>query len=204
MARLKISEDEIQLNQEIGQKIKSWRIHRKLSTKELGEAINVGLNQVTLYERGIGDIRASKLLKIAKVLNIPVNELFPSIEEGESLTPEMVEILTLIQELEIPSEEVIDFLYKRHKEIEMAEDIEYIEKQMKEHCEKEGFYASKNLPKIAKAKSMMFGKENWRQCPCDGKNPDRFCGSPLCRSDVEEKGVCHCNCYFKNKEDAEK
>ena len=66
-------------------------------------------------------------------------------------------------------------------------------------CEEEGFQPTANVEKIARAKTMMFGEEGWHRCPCDGQNPERFCISPLCKSDIETKGICHCNCY-KSKE----
>lgn len=86
----------------------------------------------------------------------------------------------------------------------VQDDVAYIEEQMRKNCEEQGFFASKNLPKIARAKNMMFGKENWRRCPCDGGNPNRYCGSELCSSDVANFGVCHCNCFFLVQEDADK
>ena len=55
----------------------------------------------------------------------------------------------------------------------------------------------KNVQKIANAKKMMFGEEEWHRCPCDGQNADRYCISELCRSDIERDGECHCHCYCK-------
>lgn len=81
--------------------------------------------------------------------------------------------------------------------------VEQILANMKESCEKEGFYATKNIEKIARAKNMMFGLAEWQRCPCDGNNPDRYCGSELCRSDVKNFGICHCNCYSLKPEDSE-
>lgn len=68
---------------------------------------------------------------------------------------------------------------------------------MKERCSKEGYTFTKNIEKIAKAKNMMFGETDWQRCPCDGSNEQRFCISDQCRQDIEDKGVCHCNCYQK-------
>lgn len=36
-------------------------------------------------------------------------------------------------------------------------------------------------------------------CPCDKDNKERYCISPLCMSDIEQKGTCHC-CAYKLKE----
>ncbi len=69
--------------------------------------------------------------------------------------------------------------------------------KMLENCAKAGYTTTKNVEKIAKAKTMMFGDAEWQRCPCDGQNPERYCISELCRSDIERDGVCHCNCYTK-------
>ena len=37
------------------------------------------------------------------------------------------------------------------------------------------------------------------RCPCDPKNPERYCVSELCMKDIQEKGTCHC-CAYKLKE----
>ena len=50
-----------------------------------------------------------------------------------------------------------------------------------------------NAIKIAKLKSRM---DDWKRCPCDKQNPDRFCGSKLCQEDTIRDGYCHCHCMF--------
>ena len=35
--------------------------------------------------------------------------------------------------------------------------------EMKKRCAKEGYYTTKNLEKIAKAKNMMFGTTEWQR-----------------------------------------
>ena len=69
--------------------------------------------------------------------------------------------------------------------------------KMKEKCAKEGYYTTKNVEKIARAKNMMFGDSEWQRCPCDGNNAARYCISETCKKDIEEHGICHCNCYSK-------
>ena len=73
-----------------------------------------------------------------------------------------------------------------------------LEKMLKS-CEEAGYEPTANIEKIARAKTMMFGEQEWYRCPCDGNNADRSCISDLCRQDIEDKGVCHCNCYTKKK-----
>jgi len=50
-----------------------------------------------------------------------------------------------------------------------------------------------NAIKIAKLKSRM---DDWKRCPCDKNNPDRYCGSKLCQQDTINDGYCHCHCMF--------
>ena len=69
--------------------------------------------------------------------------------------------------------------------------------KMLENCEKAGYTTTKNVQTIANAKQMMFGESEWHRCPCDGQNPERYCISELCRSDIERDGECHCHCYCK-------
>lgn len=54
-----------------------------------------------------------------------------------------------------------------------------------------------NLDKITRAKLMLFKKGDHWKCPCDAQNPDRYCGSYLCKTDVLTKGHCHCNLFHK-------
>ena len=73
--------------------------------------------------------------------------------------------------------------------------IETILEKMHNFSKENNLLETKNIEKIAKAKNMMFGEEEWQRCPCDGNNPNRYCGSSLCMNDIKEKGICHCNCY---------
>ena len=61
-------------------------------------------------------------------------------------------------------------------------------------ADKLNFGVGTNALKIAKLKSRM---DDWKCCPCDKNNPDRFCGSDLCRKDTIRDGWCQCHCMFK-------
>ncbi len=78
-------------------------------------------------------------------------------------------------------------------------DSSQILEEMIKKCVAAGYITTKNVEKIARAKAMMFGSKEWTRCPCDGQNSARYCISEMCKKDIEEKGVCHCNCYQKNK-----
>lgn len=70
-----------------------------------------------------------------------------------------------------------------------------IEKRICAMADALGFSVNTNLEKIARIKARM---ECWRDCPCDPKNPLRYCGSKLCEEDTLRDGHCHCNLMIKN------
>ena len=37
------------------------------------------------------------------------------------------------------------------------------------------------------------------QCPCYPYDPEHFCISPLCKSEIDTKGRCHCGLYVKKE-----
>lgn len=57
----------------------------------------------------------------------------------------------------------------------------------------------RNKSKIINAKKMMFIHGNMRRCPCDGGNPERYCGSKKCMEDIIKNGKCHCNMFHLKK-----
>jgi transcriptional regulator with XRE-family HTH domain len=65
---------------EVGRRIKLQRLAAGLSQTELGDRVGVTFQQVQKYERGQTRIGASRLTLIAKVLNLPIGELFESAE----------------------------------------------------------------------------------------------------------------------------
>lgn len=77
------------------------------------------------------------------------------------------------------------------------EPVEIIEANIRNCAEEHGLGLTDNVTKIARAKNMMFGVDEWYRCCCDHKNGDRYCMSEQCQKDVEEKGVCFCNLYKK-------
>jgi transcriptional regulator with XRE-family HTH domain len=60
----------------VGAKIRIFRIHRGVSQTDLAEQIGVTFQQVQKYERGINRVGASRLSRIATVLDVSIGELF--------------------------------------------------------------------------------------------------------------------------------
>lgn len=65
----------------IGAKIKMYRSMRGLNQRELSDELNLNFQQIQKYEKGESKIRASKLLKAAKILNIPIECFFEGYEK---------------------------------------------------------------------------------------------------------------------------
>lgn len=65
----------------IGAKIKMYRNMRGLNQKDLADTLDLNFQQIQKYEKGESKIRASKLLKAAKILNVPVECFFEGYEK---------------------------------------------------------------------------------------------------------------------------
>jgi len=66
---------------EVGKKIRVQRTMKKMSQTELGNRIGVTFQQVQKYERGSNRVSASKLVEIARALDVDVRLFFDGLEE---------------------------------------------------------------------------------------------------------------------------
>lgn len=64
-------------------------------------------------------------------------------------------------------------------------------------CDAFGYLPMANLEKVARAKEKLFTEKEWRRCPCDKNDPDRYCISKKCQEAIERDGVCGCHCFCK-------
>jgi transcriptional regulator with XRE-family HTH domain len=73
----------------VGAKIRIFRTHRGVSQTDLAEQIGVTFQQVQKYERGINRVGASRLSRIATVLDVSIGELFepPGDKLADSTSP---------------------------------------------------------------------------------------------------------------------
>jgi transcriptional regulator with XRE-family HTH domain len=60
----------------VGAKIRIFRTHRGMSQSDLAAKIGVAFQQVQKYEKGINRVGASRLSRIAAVLDISIGDLF--------------------------------------------------------------------------------------------------------------------------------
>jgi transcriptional regulator with XRE-family HTH domain len=59
----------------VGQRIRAYRLNRRLSQAALGEKIGVSFQQIQKYERGLNRIGVSRLKKIATVFDTSITAL---------------------------------------------------------------------------------------------------------------------------------
>lgn len=85
----------------VGQKIKMYRQKRKMSQKDLGKLIGVGDSAVSAYELGKNSLTLSIVFKIAKILEVNVNDLFPDIDQGTDSNSELIEEIKSWEDNEI-------------------------------------------------------------------------------------------------------
>jgi transcriptional regulator with XRE-family HTH domain len=80
----------------VGQRIRAYRISKRMSQSDLGEKIGVTFQQVQKYERGTNRLGSSRLKKVATALEVPIASLFGESDIAESGTTDQLitEILT--------------------------------------------------------------------------------------------------------------
>ncbi len=68
----------------VGSRIRLFRMRKKVSQSELGDALGVSFQQIQKYERGVNRVGASRLHRIADFLGVPVSEFFAGANEARS------------------------------------------------------------------------------------------------------------------------
>jgi transcriptional regulator with XRE-family HTH domain len=68
----------------VGARIRMLRVHRGISQTALAARVGVTFQQVQRYEQGAGRVGASRLARIASVLDVSVGEFFESSTAGPS------------------------------------------------------------------------------------------------------------------------
>ncbi len=82
----------------IAQKVRSWRLKRGYTQKDLAGKIGVTYQIVLQYEKGTRKISIEKLYAIAEVLSVGIIDLIPVSNEKICLKNEEEEILNLVRE----------------------------------------------------------------------------------------------------------
>ncbi len=71
----------IDIDIEMGRRLRLHRMQRGVGQGELGDAIDVSFQQIQKYENGTNRISAGKLIQIARVLRVPLALFFDGLEE---------------------------------------------------------------------------------------------------------------------------
>lgn len=88
-----------------GRRLRELRTRRGLSQKELGAAIGVHYMQISKYETGVNFPAVGKVLEIAKVLQVSMDQLFGEVVPDESHVKNL-KLLRRFRELEtLPKED---------------------------------------------------------------------------------------------------
>ncbi|WP_341823990.1 helix-turn-helix domain-containing protein [Wolbachia endosymbiont (group A) of Udea olivalis] len=87
----------ISIRYQIAQKVRSWRLKRGYTQKDLAGKIGVTYQIVLQYEKGTRKISIEKLCAIAKVLSINITDLIPVSNEKICFEDKGEEILNLVR-----------------------------------------------------------------------------------------------------------
>ncbi len=82
----------ISIRYKIAQKVRSWRLKRGYTQKDLAEKVSVTYQVVLQYEKGTRKISIEKLYAMAEVLSINITDLIPVSNEKICLEDEGEEI----------------------------------------------------------------------------------------------------------------
>ncbi len=100
------------VNEVMGQRLRFRRRHLGYTLATLSEEVGVSTQQLHKYESGVNGIRATVLLKISSVLNVPVSWFFeglqPEVDMPDDLLdltsdPDNGELLLLFSKLKNPT-----------------------------------------------------------------------------------------------------
>ena len=83
---IKNAEVDAEVRKNIGQKIKQKRNQLKHSAAYIAELLGISREAITHIETGRNNINAVSLWKLATLFSCDINDFFPTIPEGYSLT----------------------------------------------------------------------------------------------------------------------
>ena len=81
MGRSLRSADELAIDAIVGRNVRTIRLSRRMSQSGLAEAVGITFQQIQKYESGDNRISASRMVLIARALDVPLLDLFAGIED---------------------------------------------------------------------------------------------------------------------------
>lgn len=73
----------VELDAEIGARIRQFRLHRSMSQEMLAEKLGITFQQLQKYEKGVNRVSTSALVLICKALGITPKEVLGSYFDGD-------------------------------------------------------------------------------------------------------------------------
>lgn len=96
------------MNKKLGTQIKNYRLKQHMSLTSLAAIAGISKSYISSIENHETNPSAHMIQKIAKALEVPVEQLLDI--QVEILDPEWVELLAQAKELGLDKEEIRDFL----------------------------------------------------------------------------------------------
>lgn len=107
----------------VGKRIKEERLNKRMTQKELGEKIGVRHNTISSYESGTNAPEQNAIFKIARALDVKVDDLFPSRET----TNEFERALKMTDGLNLKDMEFLNKLIEKTLSLEGQEREKFLE-----------------------------------------------------------------------------
>lgn len=106
--------DEIELTQYIGSRIKYYRKLNKMNQDELATVLNTTKQSISRYEKGIRKANQDILFQMCNVFNVPIYDFFPSKHDSNKTLDYLIVVLRTLN----PDRQakVYDFAMKQLKE----------------------------------------------------------------------------------------
>jgi transcriptional regulator with XRE-family HTH domain len=70
------------VDERMGRRLRGFRLLNSLSQEQLSDLLGITCDQLRDYEDGVSRIGASCLIRISKVMNVPLRQLYGSIDRG--------------------------------------------------------------------------------------------------------------------------
>jgi transcriptional regulator with XRE-family HTH domain len=74
------TDNEVQIDQHVGERLKQRRLMQRMSQTDLGNALGITFQQIQKYEKGSNRIGASRLWRLSQVLEVPITYFFEGLE----------------------------------------------------------------------------------------------------------------------------
>lgn len=123
------------IDHHVGKRLKTRRVLLGLSQQDLGDAVNVSIQQIQKYEKATNRISSGKLYALSRLLQVPITYFFDQEINVHSATAFAEDQEVFEQEaIDLSEREVISLIrsYKEIKDSKMRQKIMDLVKTMSE------------------------------------------------------------------------